>query len=201
MLAGRKGKAQFQLLMWLVFNLLKYSLGSVLYGLLVALCCGMLVLMLSKAMGRGSQPSPIGLVAGMLMLIGVAFQAILFFVTQRLSTTIVDYEEQTMQIVRTGTASTQKTLGELKNQASILWYFISDKDYDDIPLSELPHTLASDVRSALSGYALRRVWWGIAFLLACGVSVLTLRHVRTAKSSYSNVSDYGFGDNSYDYDD
>lgn len=165
MLAGRKGKAQFQLLMWLVFNLLKYSLGSVLYGLLVALCCGLLLLLLTKAMSRGSQPSPIGLVAGMMMLIGVTFQAILFFVAQRLSTTIDDCEEQAIQIVKTGSADTKKTLGELKNQAPILWHFISDKDYDDVPLTELPHALASDVRSALSGYAWRRVGWAVGFFV------------------------------------
>ncbi len=186
--------------MWLVFSLMKYSLCSVLYGLLVALCCGLLILLVSKTMNRGSQPSPIGLVAGMLMLIGVAFQAILFFVAQRLSATIDDCEEQAVQIVKTGTADKKKTLGELKDQAPILWYFISDKDYDDVPLTQLPHAMASDVRSALSDYAWRRVWWGLAFVLAGGVTVLALRRPKQVTGNYGNMNDYGFGDISYDYD-
>lgn len=179
---------------------MKYSLGSVLYGLLVALCCGLLVLKLSKAMRRGGQSSPIGLVAGMLMLIGVAFQAILFFVAQRLSTTIDVFEKQALQMVKAGTTDTQKTLGNLKDQTPILWHFISDKDFDDVPLTDLPHALASDVRSSLRGYAWRRVGWGILFLLSGSVAVLTLRRARPATESYTNMSNYGFGDNNYDCD-
>lgn len=168
--------------MWLLRYLIEYSLSSLLLGLLTALVCGVLSVLLAKALRPGASVQPVGLVMGGMLLAGVAVQAVLFFGALRVESTLSDAEEQ---IARASEVSEQVA---------------------DVRLPELPPDMAGDAHAALSSYRWRRLGWGLSFI-ALGTAVLALTARKKATAGYYGddatalTTDYGFDSSAYSYDD
>jgi len=157
--------------MWLLRYLIDYSLPSVFYGLLATAVCGILAVLLSKVLKPEARILPIAWAVAAVGLACIAFQAVLFFGTIRVESVVDECENHITQA----------------------------------RLPELPQDMSGNVREALSSYKWRRLRWGLAFFaLTTATLVLCAKKKSTSYGSYyddSTTSDYGFGSDSYDYND
>lgn len=159
--------------MWALFDILRYSISSVIWGILIAIGCVALFVLLIKGWYKDATFSPISYVIGAILLVFLSIQCILIVGSIKIINTTDYYETEIARIVDNAyNASDEVTIGqsdeiikEIIGEFPILHYYIGGGEFSGFTAKELPHAMADELRSFMRWYIFRRLLWCLGFVV------------------------------------
>lgn len=166
--------------MWALFDILRYSFSSVIWGILIAIVCMTLFVILIKGWYKDATFSPISYIIGAVLFLFLSFQCILIIGSLKIIDTTDYYETEISRIVDSAYDKTDEvTMGQadeiirvIIDRFPLLHYYISGGEFSGFTAKELPHAIADELRSFMRWYIFRRVLWCLGFVLIGAVCVI-----------------------------
>lgn len=159
--------------MWALFDILRYSISSVIWGILIAIACMALFVFLIKGWYKDATFSPISYVIGAILFVFLSIQCILIVGSIKIINTTDYYEIEITRIVDNAyDANDEVTIGqsdeiikEIIGEFPILHYYIGGGEFSGFTAKELPHAMADELRSFMRWYIFRRILWCLGFVV------------------------------------
>lgn len=173
-----------------LFDILRYSFSSMIWGVLIAIASMALFVFLIKGWYKDATFSLVSYVVGFFLFILLSFQCILIVGSLKIIDMSDVYEKQITTIVE----STYDPSEEVsKPQASdiidtiivefpILQYYIGGGEFSGYTASELPHAIAQELRSFMRWYIFRRILWCFGFVVVGAICV-----IRSLSRNYNSI--------------
>lgn len=166
--------------MWVLFDILKYSLSSAIWGILIALACMALFVFLIKGWYKDATFSPISYLIGAILFLFLSFQCILIVGSLKILDTTDYYESEISEIVNFSDNNTDiiptEQAGEviqmIIDRFPLLQYYISGGEFAGFTAKELPHAIADELRSFMHWYIFRRILWCLGFVIVGAICVI-----------------------------
>lgn len=163
-----------------IFDILNYSLSSMLWGVLIAVGCMALFVFLIKGWYKDATFSPISYVVGTLLFFLLSFQCVLIIGSLKIINTTDEYEERISSIVdsayspsvEVSMSQASDVIDTIIDEFPILQYYISSGEFSGFKAKELPHAIAQELRSFMKWYIFRRILWCLGFVLVGVVCVI-----------------------------
>ena len=174
----------------MIENILTYSIGSFIWGILIALASTGLSLFIIKAMNPDSYFKPLSFVIAFILCVILSYNCTIICSAISMKSDISFVEGVITQIVQTSIASydsaadqevTNEILQTVMRENPILYHSIGLSDFEGLKLSELPHMLANNFYDYLNGLIWKKVLWSILFIVI-GI-VLTIATLGRAGNS------------------
>ena len=162
-------------------NILTYSIGSILWGIVISVACVGILLLLIKGWRKNSFFNLVSYIAaGILFLIlaynctgicsAVAMKSDIAFtesmISQMIGIAVPDYYSNYNQ------QASSEIIRQVINENPILNYFFDSSNIEDCKISELPHVLASKLYDSLNSMILKKSLWSVAFLIIAGIVIV-----------------------------
>lgn len=166
--------------MWALFDILRYSFSSVIWGILIAVACMALFVFLIKGWYKDATFSPISYIIGAVLFLFLSFQCILIVGSLKIIDTTDYYETEISRIVDNAyDAADEVTMGQaddiiqvIIDRFPLLQYYISSGEFSGFTAKELPHAMADELRSFMRWYIFRRILWCLGFVIVGAVCVI-----------------------------
>ena len=167
--------------MWLaLFDILRYSFSSAIWGILIALVCMALFVVLIKGWYKDATFSPVSYVIGAILFLFLSIQCILIVGSLKILDTTDYYEMEITQIVDISYDTLDEvTMGQaddiikvIIDRFPLLQYYISGGEFSGFTAKELPHAMADELRSFMRWYIFRRILWCLGFVIVGAVCVI-----------------------------
>ena len=174
--------------MWALFDILRYSFSSVIWGILIAVACMALFVFLIKGWYKDATFSPVSYLIGGVLFLFLSFQCILIVGAIKIIDTTDYYETEISRIVDSAyDAADEVTIGladdiiqVIVERYPLLQYYISGGDFSGFTAKELPHAMADKLRSFMRWNISRRLLWCFGFVIFGAVCV-----IKSLSRSYS----------------
>ena len=165
---------------WALYDILRYSFSSVIWGVLIALGCMALFVFLIKGWYKDSTFSPVSYAVGAVLFLFLTFQCILIVGSLKILNTTDYYEAEITRIVdSTYDAAEEVTMGHASDiidtiidRFPLLHYYIGGGEFSGFTAKELPHAIADELRSFMHWYIFRRLLWCLGFVIVGAVCVI-----------------------------
>ena len=177
----------------MLFDILRYSFSSLIWGVLISIACLALFVFLIKGWYKDATFSPISYIIGAVLFVFLSIQCILIVGSLKILDTTDYYEVQIANIVdKTYDAADEVTMGNADDiiksviaDYPLLQYYISGGEFSGFTAKELPHAIAEELRSFMHWYILRRILWCLGFVIIGSLCVIKSlsRNQRTSRSS------------------
>lgn len=172
-----------------LFDIIRYSLSSVVWGILIAGLCMALFVFLIKGWYKDAAFSPVSYIVGALLFLLLSFQCVLVVGSLKIIDMTDEYEERISTIVDSVCSATDNVslsqssdiIERIINEYPILQYYISGGEFTGYTAKELPHVMAQEIRSYMRWYIFRRVLWCLGFVLVgafCVISSMSRKYAR-----------------------
>jgi len=166
--------------MWALVDILRYSISSVIWGILIAVACMTLFVFLIKGWYKDATFSPISYVVGAILFMFLSFQCVLIVGSLKILDTTDYYEMEITRIVdSTYDSADDVSMGQadeiiqvIIDRFPLLQYYISGGEFSGFTAKELPHAMADELRSFMHWYIFRRILWCIGFVIVGAVCVI-----------------------------
>lgn len=166
--------------MWALYDILRYSFSSVIWGILIAVACMALFVFLIKGWYKDATFSPISYIIGAVLFIFLSVQCILIVGSLKIIDTTDYYETEISRIVDSAyDAADEVTMGQaddiiqvIIDRFPLLQYYIGGGEFSGFTAKELPHAMADELRSFMRWYIFRRVLWCLGFVIIGAVCVI-----------------------------
>ena len=166
--------------MWALFDILRYSFSSVIWGILIAVTCMALFVFLIKGWYKDATFSPISYVVGTVLFLFLSFQCILIVGSLKILDTTDYYETEISRIVDSTYDSVDEvSMGQadeiiqvIIDRFPLLHYYISGGEFSGFTAKELPHAMADELRSFMRWYIFRRILWCLGFVIVGAICVI-----------------------------
>ncbi len=167
--------------MWLaLFDILRYSFSSAIWGILIAVACMVLFVFLIKGWYKDATFSPVSYVIGAILFLFLSIQCILIVGSLKILDTTDYYEMEITQIVDSSYDTLDEvTMGQaddiikvIIDRFPLLQYYISGGEFSGFTAKELPHAMADELRSFMRWYIFRRILWCLGFVIVGAVCVI-----------------------------
>lgn len=166
--------------MWALLNLLKYSVGSVFWGFLIAVLCMALFVFLIKGWYKDAQFSLASYIVGIILFLLLSVQCILISGALRIIDTADYYEVQIQRIVERDYSpltditirQSDDILKEIIYEYPILQYYISGGQFQGYQADQVAHAMAVELCSFMRWYIFRRILWCLGFVLVGAIIVI-----------------------------
>lgn len=166
--------------MWALIDILRYSFGSVIWGILIAVACMALFVFLIKGWYKDATFSPISYIIGAVLFLFLSFQCILIVGSLKIIDTTDYYETEISRIVDSAYDATDEvTMGQaddiiklIIDRFPLLQYYISGGEFSGFTAKELPHAMADELRSFMRWYIFRRILWCLGFVIVGAICVI-----------------------------
>ena len=163
-----------------VFNILRYSFGSIIWGVLIAICCIALFVFLIKGWYKDAIFSPISYVIGAVLFFFLSFQCVLMVGSLKIISMTDEYEQSITSIVESvyspseevSMSQASEVIDTIINEFPILEYYIGGGEFSGFTASQLPHAMADELRSFMRWYILRRILWCLGFVIVGAICVI-----------------------------
>lgn len=163
-----------------LLDILKYSFGSVIWGILIAVACMTLFVFLIKGWYKDVTFSPISYVVGAVLFLFLSFQSVLIVGSIKILDTTDYYEMEISRIVDSTYDSVDKvSMGQadeiikiIIDRFPLLQYYISGGEFSGFTAKELPHAMADELRSFMRWYIFRRILWCLGFVIVGAICVI-----------------------------
>ena len=165
---------------WALYDILRYSFSSVIWGILIAVVCMALFVFLIKGWYKDATFSPISYIAGFVLFLLLSFQCILVVGSLKIINMSDEYEEQITTIVDSAYSPSDEVslsqasdvIDTIIDEFPILQYYISGGHFSGFTAKELPHAMAQELRSFMRWYIFRRILWCLGFVIVGAVCVI-----------------------------
>ncbi len=172
-----------------LFDILRYSFSSIIWGILIAVVCMSLFVFLIKGWYKNATFSPVSYVVGALLFILLSFQCVLVVGSLKIIDMSDEYENRISEIVDnvyspTADISIDQASGIIDTiieEFPLLQYYIGGGEFSGFTAKELPHAIAQELRSFMRWYILRRILWCLGFVIVgavCVIKSMSRNHAR-----------------------
>lgn len=180
--------------MWALFDIIRYSLSSAIWGILIAIACMALFVFLIKGWYKDATFSPISYVIGAVLFLFLSIQCVLIVGSLKILDTTDYYEVEISHIVNnTYNDADEVTKGnadliikEIIDRFPILHYYIGGGTFSGFTAKELPHVMAEELRSFMRWYIFRRILWCLGFVIVGAICV-----IRSLSKNYKPIRQIG----------
>lgn len=163
-----------------LFDILRYSFSSMIWGILIALACMALFVFLIKGWYKDATFSPVSYVVGALLFLLLSFQCVLIVGSLKIIDMSDEYEERISAIVdnvyspsdEVSLAQASDVIDTIIDEFPILQYYIGGGEFSGYTAKELPHAIAQELRSFMRWYIFRRILWCLGFVIVGAVCVI-----------------------------
>lgn len=171
-----------------LFEILRYSFSSVIWGVLIAISCMALFVFLIKGWYKDATFSPVSYLVGAVLFLFLSFQCVLIVGSLKIISMTDDYEQQITALVQSyspedevSQAQASEVIDAIINEFPILEYYISGGEFSGYTASQLPTAVAQELRSFMRWYIFRRILWCLGF-----VAVGAFLVIRSLSKNYTN---------------
>lgn len=166
--------------MWGLFELLRFSFSSIIWGILITVICLALFFFLIRGWYRNATFTPISYVIGFFLFLLLAFQCTMIVGAIKIINISPYYESQIQQMVSTYFPPSQEVTGQESEQVidwlvteyPILRHYFDTGEFTGYTAQQLPAVMGSEIRSFLRFYILRRLLWCLGFVIVGAVLVI-----------------------------
>ena len=166
--------------MWALFDILRYSFSSAIWGVLIAIICMALFVFLIKGWYKDATFSPISYIIGAILFVFLSIQCVLIIGSLKIISTTDYYETEISRIVDNKYDATDEvTKGQaddiiqvIIDRFPILHYYISGGQFSGFTVKELPHAMVDELRSFMRWYIFRRILWCLGFVIVGAICVI-----------------------------
>lgn len=184
--------------MWGLFELLRFSFSSIIWGILITAICLALFFFLIRGWYRNATFTPISYVIGFFLFLLLAFQCTMIVGAIKIINISPYYESQIQQMVSTYFPPSQEVTGQESEQVidwlvteyPILQHYFDTGEFTGYTAQQLPAVMGAEIRSFLRFYILRRLLWCLGFVIMGAVLVIRSlakdykKDVHTVKQDY-----------------
>lgn len=186
--------------MWGLFELLRFSFSSIIWGILITAICLALFFFLIRGWYRNATFTPISYVIGFFLFLLLAFQCTMIVGAIKIINISPYYESQIQQMVSTYFPPSQEVTGQESEQVidwlvteyPILQHYFDTGEFTGYTAQQLPAVMGAEIRSFLRFYILRRLLWCLGFVIMGAVLVIRSiskkyekKDIKYIKSHYS----------------
>lgn len=186
--------------MWGLFELLRFSFSSIIWGILITAICLALFFFLIRGWYRNATFTPISYVIGFFLFLLLAFQCTMIVGAIKIINISPYYESQIQQLVGTYFPPSQEITGQESEQVidwlvteyPILQHYFDTGEFTGYTAQQLPAVMGAEIRSFLRFYILRRLLWCLGFVIVGAVLVIRSiskkyekKDIKYIKSHYS----------------
>ena len=175
--------------MAMLFDILRYSFSSFIWGVLISVGCMALFVFLIKGWYKDATFSPISYLIGAILFVFLSIQCVLIVGSLKILDTTDYYEVQIARIVESAYDATDEVsmrhaddiIKTIIDQYPLLQYYISGGEFSGFTAKELPHAIAEELQSFMHWYIFRRILWCLGF-----VAVGAFLVIRSLSKNYTN---------------
>ena len=172
----------------ILFDILSYSVGSLIWGILISIACMALFVFLIKGWYKDATFSPVSFVVGVVLFILLCFQSILIVGSLKIINLSDSIENQVTSIVETIYTPSEEVpenkaseiIDTIIEDSPILQYYIGGGQFSGYKASELPHAIVQELQSYMRWYIVRRVLWCLGSVVVGAICV-----IKSMNRSYS----------------
>lgn len=172
-----------------LFEILRYSFSSVIWGVLIAIFCMALFVFLIKGWYKDATFSPVSYLVGAVLFLFLSFQCVLIVGSLKIISMTDDYEQQITALVQSyspedevSQAQASEVIDAIIDEFPILEYYIGGGEFSGFTASQLPAAIAQELRSFMRWYIFRRILWCLGF-----VAVGAFLVIRSLSKNYTNL--------------
>ena len=163
-----------------LFEIVRYSFSSIIWGILIAVLCMALFVFLIKGWYKDATFSPVSYVVGVVLFFLLSIQCVLIVGSMKIIDMSDEYETQINTIVESAYASSDEVpleqaseiIDKIIKEYPILHYYIGGGEFSGFTAKELPHAIAQELRSFMRWYIFRRILWCLGFVIVGAVCVI-----------------------------
>lgn len=174
--------------MWGLFELLKFSFSSIVWGIFITIVCMTLFFVLIRGWYKSATFKPVSYLIGIILFFLLSFQCTMIVGALKIIHISDEYESQIQQVVNKYYSPMQEVEEEqsreliqmLIEENPVLEYYVGGGEFTGYSAAELPQAVGKALRTFLRWYILRRLLWCIGFVVVGAILV-----IRTISQSYS----------------
>lgn len=176
--------------MWGLFELLKFSFSSIVWGILITLMCLTIYFISIRGWYKNATFTPVSYIIGVMLFFLLAFQSTMIVGAIKIIRISDSYEKQISQLINKNLPLNQEISKQqseqliqwLINEYPILQNYISNGEFTGYTAQELPEAIGKKLRSFLRGYILHRLFWCLGFVIFG--AILTITSMNKRKQDY-----------------
>lgn len=163
-----------------LFDILRYSFSSMIWGILIAVACMALFAFLIKGWYKDAIFSPISYAVGATLFLFLSFQCILIVGSLKIISMTDEYEQRITNIVESAYSPSDMVsmpqasdvIDTIIEEFPILEYYIGGGEFSGFTAEQLPHAMADELRSFMRWYIFRRILWCLGFVIVGAICVI-----------------------------
>ena len=164
----------------ILFDILRYSFSSMIWGILIAVACMALFVFLIKGWYKDATFSPISYAVGATLFLFLSFQCILIVGSLKIISMTDEYEQCITSIVESAYSPSDMVsmpqasdvIDTIIHEFPILEYYIGGGEFSGFTAEQLPHAIADELRSFMRWYIFRRILWCLGFVIVGAICVI-----------------------------
>ena len=163
-----------------LFDILRYSFSSMIWGILIAVACMALFVFLIKGWYKDATFSPISYAVGATLFLFLSFQCILVVGSLKIISMTDEYEQRITSMVESAYSPSDMVsmpqasdvIDTIIDEFPILEYYIGGGEFSGFTAEQLPHAMADELRSFMRWYIFRRILWCLGFVIVGAICVI-----------------------------
>lgn len=163
-----------------LFDILRYSFSSMIWGILIAVACMALFVFLIKGWYKDATFSHISYAVGATLFLFLSFQCILIVGSLKIISMTDEYEQRITSIVESvyspsdmvSMPQASDVIDTIIEEFPILEYYIGGGEFSGFTAEQLPHAMADELRSFMRWYIFRRILWCLGFVIVGAICVI-----------------------------
>lgn len=168
----------------MIFNILEYSLSSVLWGIIISLACVGLYVLIVKGWYKDAIFSFATWFNLLILFFLLSFQCTMIVGSIKIQKEIDNLETAVKDIVDTNCYSSEivsdeeskDILYQVIENYPLLKYYVGDGEFVGFTAAQLPHVIASELQFFMKWYIFRRLLWCLFFVFVA--ALFTIRSLR-----------------------
>lgn len=166
--------------MMVLYDILRYSFSSIIWGVLIALVCMGLFVFLIKGWYKDATFSPVSYFVGGILFLLLSIECVLIVGSIKIINMSTVYEGEITTLisssfspsVEVSQAEASDILDTIIDEFPILEYYIGGGTFTGFTASELPSAICHELRSFMRWYIFRRILWCLGFVIVGAVCVI-----------------------------
>ncbi|MBD5233966.1 MAG: hypothetical protein HDS65_07310 [Bacteroidales bacterium] len=158
----------------MIENILAYSIGSLFWGILIAIVCMCLFLFLIKGWYKDAYFKPVSYIIAIILGTILVYNCTIICGAIAIKLNVNSFENQVVHVVKSNfpdydAVVDQRTSNDIIQQVvkehPILLYYVGSGNFEGWKLSELPNVMSDTLRSYLNNIIIKKIAWSLGFVI------------------------------------
>lgn len=185
--------------MWGLFELLKFSFSSIIWGILITVFSMVLFFTLIRGWYKSAVFTPFSYLIGTVLLFLLMFQCTMIVGALKINSLSQRFETEFRQIINQRYQADQDVslkqaddvIQNVIQEYPVLEHYIAGGEFTGFKAKDLPQAISKELRSFMWFYILRRLLWCLGFVVIGAILIIqsisnTYRNNRKKMSAYSS---------------